>query len=63
MEAPVPGPSPRIDLCQGESGSGASLSATIASLTERLGRSGDGYVFRGVIGFPSNSFDGTHVVC
>jgi len=30
MEAPVLGSSPGMDLCQGESGSGASLGATIA---------------------------------
>ena len=37
MEAPVLGSHPGADLCQGESGSGASLGAAIASLTERLG--------------------------
>jgi hypothetical protein len=30
MEAPVPGFAPRHGLCQGESGSGASLGASIA---------------------------------
>ena len=34
-------------LCQGESGSGASLGASIACLTERFAAFSDGSVFRG----------------
>ena len=47
MEAPVLGSHPGADLCQGESGSGASLGAAIASLTERFGVPAMAWVFRG----------------
>jgi len=47
MGAPFPGSIPRTGLCQGESGSGASLGASIACLTERFAAFSDGLVFRG----------------
>jgi hypothetical protein len=43
MEAPAPGSSPRAGLCQGESGSGASLGAAIAKSDRTLRRPCDGY--------------------
>ena len=46
MEAPVLGSSSGMDLCQGESGSGASLGAIIV-MSDRT-----------FAGFPSNEFDG-----
>jgi hypothetical protein len=42
MEAPVPGRNSRTGLCQGESGSGASLGAAIAKSDRTLRRPCDG---------------------
>ena len=42
MEAPAPGSSPRAGLCQGESGSGASLGAAIAKSDRTFRRPCDG---------------------
>ena len=44
----ISGTGPRIGLCHGESGSGASLGASISSLTERFGVPEMEWVFRGV---------------
>ena len=43
MEAPVPGRNSRTGLCQGESGSGASLGAAIAKSDRTFRRPCDGY--------------------
>ena len=63
MEAPVLGSSPRMDLYQGESGSGASLGATIAKSDRTFRRPAMVRCSEAFDGFPSKLVRWDPVVC